>query len=282
MKNSNVVAPTMLRDTELHSMSALSRLDSLNQPNGAEDAAPATAVACRQVRKSFGQGEAAVEVLRGVDFEAAQGKLTFLVGPSGCGKTTLISVIAGLLDRSAGQVELFGQDLEALTPRERILFRRQNLGFVYQQFNLLPALTAAENAAVPLLAAGVRRSEAVTRAKDLLVKLGLEHRLDALPAKLSGGQQQRVTLARALVHEPRLIICDEPTAALDHATGEAVMELLAENAVHPERAVIVVTHDNRVFHYADAVAHMDDGQIVKTEFRQLTEKPVYTETSVIA
>jgi putative ABC transport system ATP-binding protein len=225
------------------------------------------AVSCRAVRKSFGEGDAAVEVLRGVDFEAIQGKLSFLVGPSGCGKTTLISVIAGLLDKNAGQVELFGQDLEALTPRERILFRRQNLGFVYQQFNLLPALTAAENAAVPLLAAGGRRSEAVDRAKELLVKLGLEHRLNALPDKLSGGQQQRVTLARALVHEPRLIICDEPTAALDHATGEAVMELLAQNAVHPERAVIVVTHDNRVFHFADSVAHMDDGRIVKAESR---------------
>ncbi len=229
------------------------------------------AVSCRGVRKSFGQGEAAIEVLRGVDFEAVQGKLTFLVGPSGCGKTTLISVIAGLLDRSAGQVELFGQDLEALTPRQRILFRRKNLGFVYQQYNLLPALTAAENVAVPLLAAGRPRQEAVDQAKALLVKLGLENRVDALPAKLSGGQQQRVTLARALVHEPRLIVCDEPTASLDHATGEAVMELLAENAVHPERAVIVVTHDNRVFHYADAIAHMDDGRIVKTESRQEAE-----------
>jgi putative ABC transport system ATP-binding protein len=230
-----------------------------------------SAVSCRAVRKSFGQGEAAIEVLRGVDFEAVQGKLTFLVGPSGCGKTTLISVIAGLLDRSAGEVELFGQDLERLTPRERILFRRKNLGFVYQQFNLLPALTAAENAAVPLLAAGLPRSQAVDRAKELLIKLGLEHRLDVLPDKLSGGQQQRVTLARALVHEPRLIVCDEPTAALDRATGEAVMQLLAENAVHPERAVIVVTHDNRVFHYADAVAHMDDGRIVKTELGQRTD-----------
>src|SRR6516162_724704 len=226
-----------------------------------------SAVACRQVRKSFGQGDAAVEVLRGVDFEAIRGKLTFLVGPSGCGKTTLISVIADLLDKGAGKVELFGQDLEALTPRERILFRRKNLGFVYQQFNLLPALTAAENAAVPLIAAGLPRRLAVDRAKELLIKLGLEHRLEALPEKLSGGQQQRVTLARALVHEPRLIICDEPTAALDHATGEAVMELLAENAVHPERAVIVVTHDSRVFQYADAIAHMDDGRIVQTESR---------------
>src|SRR5882757_9794619 len=139
-----------------------------------------SAVACHDVRKNFGQGEAAIEVLRGVDFDAVQGKLTFLVGPSGCGKTTLISVIAGLLDKNAGEVELFGQDLEALTPRQRILFRRQNLGFVYQQFNLLPALTAAENAAVPLLAAGLSRREAVDRSKALLVKLGLEHRVNAL------------------------------------------------------------------------------------------------------
>lgn len=224
-----------------------------------------SAVVCHSVRKSFGQAEGAIEVLRGVDFEAVQGKLTFLVGPSGCGKTTLISVIAGLLDRTSGKVELFGQDMEALTLRERTLFRRKNLGFVYQQFNLLPALTAAENVAVPLLVAGEPRGPALDRAKELLVKLGLEHRVDAVPSKLSGGQQQRVTLARALIHEPRLIICDEPTAALDHASGIAVMELLAENAVHPGRAVIVVTHDNRVFDYADAIAHMDDGRIVKTE-----------------
>lgn len=224
-----------------------------------------SAVVCREVRKTFGQGESAIEVLRGVNFEAREGELTFLVGPSGCGKTTLISVVAGLLDKNAGRVELFAQELESLAPRERILFRRRNLGFVYQQFNLLPALTAAENVAVPLLAAGMNRRNAIDRSRALLAKLGLENRVNTLPAKLSGGQQQRVTLARALVHEPRLIICDEPTAALDHATGEAVMQLLAENAVHPGRAVIVVTHDNRVFHHADAIAHMDDGRIVRTE-----------------
>ena len=226
------------------------------------------AVQCRDLRKDFGVGATQVQVLRGVNFDALQGQLTFLVGPSGCGKTTLISVIAGLLDSSAGEVELFNQKVEKFSASERILFRRKNLGFVYQQYNLLPALTAVENAAVPLLAAGVRRREAVDQAKAVLVKLGMEERLDTLPSKLSGGQQQRVALARALVHEPRLILCDEPTAALDHATGEAVMELLAGNAVHPDRAVIVVTHDTRVFHYADAIAHMDDGRIVKTESRE--------------
>ena len=227
------------------------------------------AVQCRDLRKDFGEGPTQVQVLRGVSFEAQQGELTFLVGPSGCGKTTLISVIAGLLDGSSGEVELFQQNTNRLSANERILFRRENLGFVYQQYNLLPSLTAAENASVPLLAAGIRRREAVDKAKALLVQLGMEDRLDTLPNKLSGGQQQRVALARALVHEPRLILCDEPTAALDHATGASVMGLLAEHAVHPDRAVIVVTHDTRVFHFADAIAHMDDGRIVKNETRRL-------------
>jgi putative ABC transport system ATP-binding protein len=233
--------------------------------------ATTTAVKTRDLRKEFGEGAARVQALRGVDFEAFQGQLTFLVGPSGCGKTTLISVIAGLLNSSGGDVELFDQNIEKFPATERILFRRKNLGFVYQQYNLLPALTAAENAAVPLLAAGVRWRKAVDLAKSVLVKLGMATRLGTLPNKLSGGEQQRVALARALVHEPRLILCDEPTAALDHATGESVMELLAENAVHPERAVIVVTHDTRVFHHADAIAHMDDGRIVKTESRHRNE-----------
>jgi putative ABC transport system ATP-binding protein len=226
---------------------------------------PEPAVACRGVRKHFGDGEARLEVLRGVEFSAGLGGMTFLVGPSGCGKTTLISVIAGLLDASAGEVHLFGENIARQPERERILFRRQNLGFVFQQYNLLPALTAAENAAVPLLALGVKRREAVDRARALLAQLGLEKRANALPAKLSGGQQQRVALARALVHEPRLIVCDEPTAALDHETGEAVMTLLADAAVQPDRAVIIVTHDNRVFHFAETIAHMDDGQIVRVE-----------------
>jgi putative ABC transport system ATP-binding protein len=223
------------------------------------------AVDCRHVEKDFGAGDTRVQVLRGVNFTARQGELTFLVGPSGCGKTTLISVIAGLLNSNSGEVELFGENIERLPGAERIRFRRKNLGFVYQQYNLLPALTASENAAVPLLAAGVPLRKAVEKAKELLVKLGLEDRLNAPPTKLSGGEQQRVTLARALVHEPRLILCDEPTAALDHATGDTVMSLLASNALGPERAVVVVTHDSRVFHYADSIAHMDDGRIVKTE-----------------
>jgi putative ABC transport system ATP-binding protein len=220
------------------------------------------AVACQDVRKHFGAGDTRIEALRGVDFSARFGELTFLVGPSGCGKTTLISVIAGLLDRTGGDLAVFGQRPDDLKPDERVDFRRRNLGFLFQQYNLLPALSAAENVAVPLLAAGLPRKQAVERGRALLSRLGLAARAEALPSTLSGGQQQRVALARALVHEPRLVVCDEPTAALDHATGEAVMALLAENAVHPDRAVIVVTHDARVLHHGHAIAQMDDGRIV--------------------
>lgn len=230
-----------------------------------------SAVVTRGLKKRFGGNGASVEALRGVDFQARLGELTFIVGPSGCGKTTLLSVITGLLDPTEGDVDLFGQGIHRFPPNQQIEFRRQNLGFVFQQYNLLPALTAAENAAVPLIAAGVKWPEAVGRAKALLDHLGLNGRRDALPAKLSGGEQQRVAIARALIHEPRLVVCDEPTAALDHATGEKVMELLAAKAVHPDRAVIVVTHDSRVFHYADVIAAMDDGRIVKTEDKRLKE-----------
>ena len=222
------------------------------------------AVSCRGIRKHFGEGETRVEALRGVDFSASAGELSFLVGPSGCGKTTLLSVIAGILDPSGGDLSVLGVRIDGLSERDRILFRRKNLGFVFQQYNLLPALTAAENVAVPLLVAGARREQALEKATALLARLGLEPRAGALPPTLSGGQQQRVAIARALVHEPRLVVCDEPTAALDHESGEAVMDLLAANVVRPDRAVIVVTHDSRVLHHAHSIARMDDGRIVDT------------------
>jgi putative ABC transport system ATP-binding protein len=204
-------------------------------------------------------------VLRGVDFEAAYGEMTLLVGPSGCGKTTLLSVIAGLLNKSGGQIDVLGTDVDKLSGSESVLFRRKNLGFVFQQYNLLPALTAAENAAVPLLAAGMKRKLAVAKAVALLQELGMGDRAQARPNQLSGGQQQRVAIARALIHEPRLLVCDEPTAALDADTGHSVMELLRGSAVRADRAVIVVTHDSRVFSFGDRIAYMNDGRISKTE-----------------
>ena len=223
------------------------------------------AVVCRGVTKEFGEGEARVQALRGADLDVAFGRMTIISGPSGCGKTTLLSVISGLLDHSAGDVRVLGTDLDALSDRERVLFRRENIGFVFQQYNLLPALTAAENAAVPLVAAGMKLKDAVRKSRDLLARLGLESRTEALPREMSGGQQQRVALARAIVHAPRVLVCDEPTSALDGESGRNVMELLRDAAVRPDRAVIVVTHDPRVMGFADVIAHMEDGRVSRVE-----------------
>ena len=223
------------------------------------------AVVCRGVTKEFGQGETRTVALRGVDLDVRPGQLTLLVGPSGCGKTTLVSIIAGLLYPTAGEVEVLGRDLVRMPAGPLARFRRENIGFVFQQYNLLPALTAAENAAVPLLIAGLPRAEAVRRAAAVLEEVGLGGRAHSPPAELSGGQQQRVAIARALVHEPRLLVCDEPTAALDARSGQTVLELLRRVAVQPGRAVLVVTHDSRVFGFGDRIAHMNDGRVERVE-----------------
>jgi putative ABC transport system ATP-binding protein len=223
------------------------------------------AVMCDGITKWFGIGGAKIQALRGLDLEVGMGQLAMLVGPSGCGKTTLISIVAGLLDASEGSLEVLNTRPAALHPREQILFRRKNLGFVFQQFNLLPTLTAAENVAVPLFVAGEERRQAIEQASELLDELGLGDRVSNLPSDLSGGQQQRVAIARALIHNPRLIVCDEPTSALDAKTGHMVMELFSEVAVRPDRAVIVVTHDSRIFEFADTITHMEDGRAVRVE-----------------
>jgi putative ABC transport system ATP-binding protein len=223
------------------------------------------AVSCRGVTKSYVAGTTRVMALRGVDLEVRMGELLMLVGPSGCGKTTLISVIAGILDHDEGDCLVFEQDLRALGQARRTRFRGKNVGFVFQAYNLLPTLTAAENVAVPLLLQGAGRARAFARAEEMLSRVGLEDKLRALPAQLSGGQQQRVAIARALAHEPRLVVCDEPTSALDHETGGRVMEVLRQTALSSDRALIIVTHDNRIFNFADRIARMDDGRITLVE-----------------
>ena len=228
---------------------------------------PMNAIECRDITKHFGSGENRIEVLRQTDFEARLGELTFIVGPSGSGKTTLLSVIAGLLDIEQGSLRVLGSDMRALGNAERLRFRRHHVGFLFQQYNLLPALTAAENVAVPHIAAGIRRHAAIQRAAAALDAVGLGDRLYSQPGQLSGGQQQRVALARAIVHDPKLVICDEPTAALDHKTGDKVMNLLATHALRSDRAVVVVTHDTRVLQFGHRITHMDDGRIVQTEDR---------------
>jgi putative ABC transport system ATP-binding protein len=223
------------------------------------------AVVARGVTKEFGSGDTGTLALRGVDLDIAYGETTLLVGPSGCGKTTLISIIAGLLNPTDGEVSVLGHDLSELRGASLVNFRKRNIGFVFQQYNLLPALTAAENAAVPLLIAGEYRTKAVRTAKDLLTEVGLEPRMNAYPSQLSGGQQQRVAIARALIHQPRLMVCDEPTAALDAQSGQTVMQLLKRVGVQPDRALIIVTHDSRVYGFGDRIVHMSDGRIERVE-----------------
>lgn len=224
------------------------------------------AVRIRGVSKHFGAGEQKVAALRGVDWDVYKGRMTLIVGPSGCGKTTLLSVVAGILDcDKGGEVTIFGEELTRMSDGRKTRFRAERIGFVFQQYNLLPALTAAENAAIPLVIAGWSKTRAIRRAREVLTTVGMGRKTESLPSQLSGGQQQRVAISRALVHSPSLLVCDEPTAALDHETGLTVMELLRSAAVRPDRAVIVVTHDNRVFHFGDSIAHMDDGRIVRVE-----------------
>jgi len=225
----------------------------------------AVAVSCRGVTKVFGSGDTKVMALRGVDLDIYLGELLMLVGPSGCGKTTLISVIAGILNLDGGSCSLFGRDLSGFTKDSLTAFRRVNIGFVFQTFNLIPTLSVVENISIPLLINGKSQEQAAAGAVEYLVQVGLKGREESLPSQLSGGQQQRVAIARALVHEPKLIVCDEPTSALDHQTGELVMGILKEIAVRSDRALVIVTHDARTFKFADCIAYMDDGHIVKLE-----------------
>ncbi len=199
--------------------------------------------------------------LRGIDLDVRRGELLMLVGPSGCGKTTLLSIIAAILDKDGGQCQVLGYDLEQMDQNDRVRFRGENIGFVFQFFNLLPSLTALENVTVPLLLNGVSRRGAGDRARSALDSVGLGERINAFPAELSGGQQQRVAIARALVHNPKLIVCDEPTSNLDHKTGQDMMDVLRGVAQSPDRALIIVTHDPRILGFADRIAYMDDGRI---------------------
>jgi putative ABC transport system ATP-binding protein len=229
-------------------------------------------VICRDVVKTYGSGNAEVHALRGVELDVYPGELTMLVGPSGCGKTTLLSVLAGILRPTSGTVHVLDTDVTQLSSWRRTAFRRDHVGFVFQQFNLLPALTAAENAAVPLVIQGRSRRDALHHAKELLGKMGMADRVNNLPGKLSGGQQQRVAIARALIHHPHLLVCDEPTSSLDAKTGHTILELLRSIAIEGDRAVIIVTHDARIFEFADTLARMDDGHIVSIE-RKTNNQP---------
>ena len=220
-----------------------------------------SAVRVEGVSKSFGPRDNQTQALAGVRFEADRGELHLVVGPSGCGKTTLLSIIAGTLRSDAGDIRVLGQSLAAFSDRQLTEFRGAHIGFIFQQFNLIPTLSLVENVSIPLLLQGVRRREAEDRAGTLLDRVGLGDRRHRKPLELSGGQQQRVAIARALVHEPQLILCDEPTSALDSRTGHDIMELLAGGARTGGRCVILVTHDPRTYGFADRITRMEDGRV---------------------
>ncbi|KPQ32932.1 MAG: ABC-type transport system ATPase component [Porphyrobacter sp. HL-46] len=219
------------------------------------------AICARGIIREFEAGQTTIRVLHGIDAEIRSGEMTYVVGESGSGKTTLISIMCGILYPTEGEVKVFGTDIYKLSDTQLVNFRLDNIGFIFQQYNLIPSIDAAANAAVPLIAKGMAVGEARERAKVLLEKLNILDQADKLPRQLSGGQQQRVAIARALVHEPRLVVCDEPTAALDARSGRRVMDLLREVAVAPDRACIIVTHDNRIFDLADRIIVLEDGRI---------------------
>jgi putative ABC transport system ATP-binding protein len=231
-------------------------------------------VECRGLTKVYGAGDTAVQALRGVDLVVQPGELLMLVGPSGCGKTTLISIIASVLDGSSGTCRVLGRDMLRMPERDKPAFRLKHLGFCFQSFNLNPCLNAAENVAVPLLIGGRGYGKAIARAQELLRQVGLGDKLAVMPDQLSGGQQQRVAIARAFAQEPDLIVCDEPTSALDSATGEKVLGLLREMTHRSHRSVIVVTHDARIFRFADRIVAMDDGCIVPMSAEVAQTAPV--------
>ena len=217
------------------------------------------------LNKWFGDGEATTFAVKDVSFEARAGEMLYIVGPSGSGKTTLLSMISGILEPNSGEVLIGGDDLWKLTSNDLADFRLNKIGFVFQDFHLFPRLTTAENIAIPLILKRMNWGEAIEIAKKYLDIVGLANKAELPPVKLSGGEQQRVAIARAIVSQPDLLVLDEPTASLDGDTGRKIVEFIKENVLNENRCIIIVTHDNRIFEYADAIMKMEDGKLLGIE-----------------
>ena len=230
------------------------------------------AISARDVSKTYAQGEAAMRALDSVDVDVRRGELVLLMGPSGSGKTTLLSILGCILRPSGGTIKILGRDVTGMREHELPRVRLENIGFVFQGFNLFPTLTAEANVALALDLKGVSRRDAQRRSAALLEQVGLGHKRDAYPADLSGGQKQRVAIARAIAGDPPIVLADEPTAALDVHSGHAVMELLRTLAHERDRAVVIVTHDSRMLGYADRIVHLEDGHIVDSESPLVTHQ----------
>lgn len=219
------------------------------------------AIDARGVNKTFGTGALAFQALKNVDFQVKRGELVMLVGPSGSGKTTLLSILGCVLTATSGDVELFGTTVSGLRERQLPVLRQALIGFVFQGHNLIASLTALQNVTLVLETRGVGRSAARKEAMELLERVGLRDKMGSYPDQLSGGQRQRVAIARAVAGKPPLVFADEPTAALDAVSGLEVTQLLTQLCRENGSSVVVVTHDNRIFHLADRIVHIEDGNI---------------------
>jgi len=217
------------------------------------------------MNKWFGDGEARTFAVKDVSFEAKSGEMLYIVGPSGSGKTTLLSMISGILEPNSGEVFIEGSDLWKLSSNDLADFRLNKIGFVFQDFHLFSRLTTVENVAIPLILKRMNWSEAIKIAKKYLDIVGLANKAELPPIKLSGGEQQRVAIARAIVSQPDLLVLDEPTASLDGDTGRKIVEFIKQNVLNENRCIIIVTHDNRIFEYADAIMKMEDGRLLGIE-----------------
>jgi putative ABC transport system ATP-binding protein len=230
--------------------------------DAAAQAGSAPTILARGVTKTYGSGAVAYQALRGVDFEARSGEFVMLNGPSGSGKTTLLSILGCVLTPTSGEVSLFGETISGRRESELPHLRLSYIGFIFQGHNLIASLDARDNVALSMRMRGHSVREANREAERLLVRVGLADKLDRKPSELSGGQRQRVAIARALAGSPPIILADEPTASLDAETGAVVTNLLKEMAREGGHTVVVVTHDNRIFHLADRIVHIEDGHIV--------------------
>jgi putative ABC transport system ATP-binding protein len=226
-----------------------------------------------QLRKVFTMGRNKIQALAGLDLQIPPGSLTVVMGPSGSGKSTLLYLIGGLDRPTSGSIRISGDDLNGMDENALAIYRRKKMGFVFQQFNLVSSMTALENVAFPMRFAGIPTKQRLLRARELLVRVGLENHTRHRPTEMSGGQQQRVAIARALVNEPGLILADEPTGNLDTVTGYTIMQLLSE--LHRAgRTVIVVTHDVRMTRFATHVIYLLDGRLVEREqFESASQVP---------
>jgi putative ABC transport system ATP-binding protein len=229
-------------------------------------------IRARNLAKWFGEGEARTMAVRDANFEARYGEMLYIVGPSGSGKTTLLSMISGILKPNGGSVSVEGRDLWSMSDDELADLRLNKIGFVFQDYHLFPRLTTVENVAIPLILKKMEWNAAIKLAMEYLEIVGLKDRAELQPVKLSGGEQQRVAIARAIVGQPDILIFDEPTASLDGDTGRKIVEFVKNNILNEKRCIIIVTHDSRIYEFADTIMKMEDGKIIGVENNHLNEK----------